>query len=105
MRHSAEWQVLLDDRILEILEEEDRALSPKDIHDILEIEFSQAYIGRRFSRLAEARLVSKVHPDRALYVIDERGRAYLDEYYNVNAGLYLDESDGDIGETGKSSGE
>ncbi|WP_435098452.1 winged helix-turn-helix domain-containing protein [Halarchaeum sp. P4] len=89
---------LIDDRILEILVDEDRQMSPTEIADYHHINFHPAYIGRRFSKLREAGLVRKTHPNKALYEVTDKGRAYLNEEYDVEAGMYVDDMNGN-GET------
>ncbi|GGM69232.1 repressor of nif and glnA expression [Halarchaeum rubridurum] len=99
MRHRAEWQNLLDDRILEIAsdaaESGEEPINARDINDRLpQKDYNLDYIRRRCGKLTDAGLLQRVHPDNALWAITDRGQAYLSEEYDVAAGMYIDEMNG-----------
>ena len=73
--------VLLDDRILELLdEEEDAFMTPSEIADDKRIPYSSQHVGRRCKKLEEHGLIQSV--SKGVYRITERGREYLEgEYY------------------------
>ena len=74
--------VLLDERILELLsEEENEYMSPSDIADHNGIPYSSQHIGRRCKKLAEHGLLNPV--GRGIYTITDEGLAYLREEYNA----------------------
>jgi Mn-dependent DtxR family transcriptional regulator len=83
MRKSAKWMVLLDERILELLEEdEDGFMGPSDIAGDSRISYSAAYIGQRCKKLAQHGLLQEVSD--AVYRITETGRAYLSGEYDAS---------------------
>ena len=82
MRKSGKWMVLLDDRILELLaEEEDRYMAPSEIAEDSRIHYTSQHIGRRCKKLAEHGLLLSV--GRGVYTITDEGRAYLRGEYNA----------------------
>lgn len=82
MRKSGKWMVLLDDRILELLAEEDNQyMAPSDIADDNRIHYTSQHVGRRCKKLAEHGLLQSV--GRGVYTITEEGRAYLEGEYNA----------------------
>lgn len=82
MRKSGKWMVLLDDRILELLQEdEDGFLTPSEIADDKRIPFSAAHVGRRCKKLSEHGMIKAV--SRGVYTVTERGEAYLQGEYNA----------------------
>lgn len=98
MRHRANWQVLLDDRILEIAEEEDAPLDAQDFNDRITKDYSTDHVRERCNKLVEEGLLQRVHPKNAIYVITDEGRAYLNEEYDVANHVYLDESSKSLGD-------
>jgi predicted transcriptional regulator len=106
MRLAADWQVLLDDRILELLEEEDDFMLPSEIANDRRMHYSAQYVGDRCRKLAEHGLLRKV--GRGAYGITEEGRGYLDEEYDVGQGCWVDknpaESMGIQGESEETNG-
>ena len=99
MRKSGKWMVLLDERILELLsEEENEFMSPSDIADHKRIPYSSQHVGRRCKKLAAHGLLKPVA--RGVYTITEEGEAYLGGEYNAaesgNAEVSKSES---VGET------
>mgnify|MGYP006291348541 CR=1 FL=1 len=99
MRKSGKWMVLLDERILELLsEEENEFMSPSDIADHNGIPYSSQHVGRRCKKLAEYGLLKPVA--RGVYTITREGRAYLEGEYNAaeNGNAEVSTSEG-AGET------
>lgn len=83
MRKSGKWMVLLDERILELFAEEDEEfMSPSDIADHVEIDYSSQYVGTRCGKLAKHGLLQAV--GNGVYTITEEGRAYLREEYDAS---------------------
>lgn len=89
MRRSADWQVLLDDRILELFEEEDNEafFSPSEIAEDERIRYSAPYVGKRCRKLADHGLLQRV--SQSVYRITDEGRAYLRGEYDVEKGSYI----------------
>ncbi|WP_418284901.1 hypothetical protein [Halorubrum sp. DTA46] len=83
--------VLLDERILELLsEEENEFMSPSDIADHKRIPYSSQHVGRRCKKLAAHGLLKPVA--RGVYTITEDGISYLN-------GEYSAVENGDVGVT------
>lgn len=64
-----------DDRILEYIREEESG-SPKELEESGYVRVSRQHISRRLRKLAEYGLLN--HLGNGIYVITERGEAYLD---------------------------
>jgi len=93
MRKSGKWMVLLDDRILELLnEDEDGFLTPSEIADDKRIPYSSVHVGRRCKKLAEHGLLKAV--SRGVYMITEKGELYLEGEYNAAEGNDVEVSSG-----------
>jgi len=101
MRYRAEWQVLLDDRILEIAAEADGPLDAMDFNDQINAEYNTDHVRRRCNKLVDEGLLKRTHPRHAAYVITDEGRAYLEGAYDVAAGAYRAENNGNT-DTGTS---
>jgi predicted transcriptional regulator len=99
MRKSGKWMVLLDERILELLsEEENEYMSPSDIADHDRIPYSSQHVGRRCKKLAEHGLLKPV--GRGIYTISDEGSAYLREEYNAaENGNAEFSNNGEVGES------
>lgn len=91
MRRSGSWQSVWDDRILEWVRENDEAGTPKQLKESGLIRISQSHIARRCSTLAEHGLLRKI--GNGAYVITDEGKAYLDEEYDAEEGVFLDNGD------------
>jgi hypothetical protein len=94
MRKSGKWMVLLDDRILELLEEDEGGfLRPSEIANDNRIPYSRAYVGQRCQKLANHDLIQEVSD--AVYRITESGRAYLSGEYDAseNNGVSVESND------------
>ncbi len=91
--------VLLDDRILELLrEDEEGILSPSEIAADDRITYSSQYVGKRLRKLAEEGYVQRF--GTGVYRITEQGEAYLDEEYDAIEDRWItDEQDGTDGPT------
>lgn len=93
MRYSGEWMQKWDDRILEVLEEEGpRGVGYIDEHPA--IRSSHSTVSRRLKDLAAHGLVSE--RGNGVYMITEKGKAYLNEEYDAEHEVYLD-SESEIG--------
>ncbi len=66
---------IVDDRVLEFIRENEHG-SPKQMKEEGPIPYSRQYIARRCKKLAEHGLLQ--HVGNGVYVITERGEAYLD---------------------------
>src|SRR6056297_2441446 len=89
MRLSGSWQSVWDDRILEWMRENEGTGTPKEIHDSGLIRVSRTQIGRRMKKLSEHGLLK--HVGNGAYVITKEGEAYLEERYDAEEGVYIDE--------------
>lgn len=74
MREQADWMVIVDERILEYLRDEDVG-TPKKIAE--RIDKHNNYIGERCRELTRYGLLNKI--DRGVYVISDKGEKYLEE--------------------------
>jgi repressor of nif and glnA expression len=83
--------VLADDRILEYLQESDHAVSATQMHDDGGFHRSRPTISQRLNKLADHGLVQKI--GNGMYVITDKGEAYLNQEYDVDRGVYLDADD------------
>ncbi|MFA9501539.1 PhiH1 repressor [Natrinema sp. H-ect1] len=86
MRQSGTWMTIWDDRILEIVRDED-AGRVGDLTDRDGIRISQSSVSRRCKKLAEHGLLTPL--GNGVYTITERGEAYLDEEYDAENETYL----------------
>ncbi|MFC4246497.1 winged helix DNA-binding protein [Natribaculum luteum] len=75
MRKSGSWMTIWDDRILEYIRREGSG-SPKELEESGYVRVSKSHISRRLRKLAEHGLLT--HLGNGVYVITERGEAYLD---------------------------
>ena len=92
MRLSGSWQSVWDDRILEWMSENEGSGTPKQLNESGLIRVSQTHIARRCKELAEHSLLR--HVGNGAYVITEEGEAYLDEEYDAEEGVYINEENG-----------
>jgi DNA-binding PadR family transcriptional regulator len=77
MRPHVPWMSKVDDLVLEWLDEQDIAVTPKVLHANLETSVSYSQVNRRLWKLEENGLVKR-DPDRNdYYAITEKGRKYL----------------------------
>jgi len=90
MRLSGSWQSVWDDRILEWMRENDGTGTPKEVHDSGLVRVSRTQVGRRMKKLAEHGLLK--HVGNGAYVITDEGEAYLDEEYDAEEQVYINES-------------
>jgi hypothetical protein len=88
MRRSGEWMVLADERILEYIREEESG-RPKEMAESGYVRYSDAYISQRCSKLAENDLLQPL--GNGVYIITDAGEAYLDEEYDAERGVYLNQ--------------
>ena len=90
MRRSGSWQSVWDDRILEaIADDEDGIKSVGDLGDNDYIRVSKSQISERCKKLGENDLLRKV--GHGVYMITEEGKAYLDEEYDAERGVYMNQ--------------
>nr|WP_018258876.1 hypothetical protein [Halomicrobium katesii] len=73
---------------MEWIRENDGAGTPKKLKESGLIRVSQAHISRRCGTLAENGLLREI--GNGAYVITEEGKAYLDEEYDAEKGVYID---------------
>ncbi|PSQ31806.1 hypothetical protein BRD16_01670 [Halobacteriales archaeon SW_6_65_46] len=98
MRKSADWMVLLDDRCLELLrEDEDGLLSPSEIAEDERITYGSNYVGKRLRKLAENGYVQRF--GNGVYQITEQGASYLDEEYDAINDVWIEEIEENGGPT------
>jgi len=76
MRKSGSWMTIWDDRILEYIEENESG-SPKELLDSGYFDVSRGHISRRLRKLAEKGFLD--HLGNGVYIITNRGEAYLNE--------------------------
>ncbi|GAA0305529.1 hypothetical protein [Halarchaeum salinum] len=98
VRQSADWQVLLDDRILEVFREEEESegeafFTPTELSKHPRINFSRQYVSERFRKLADHSLLQQVSGNS--YRMTEAGRAYLRGEYDVETCKYEKEVSGE----------
>lgn len=92
MRKSADWMVLLDDRILELLrEDEDGILAPSEIAEDRRITYGATYVAKRLRKLADEGFVQRF--GSGVYRITEQGEAYLDEEYDAIEDRWITEDE------------
>ncbi len=73
MRPRVEWMNQTDDRILELLDESDLALTPAVMAQNLD--YTRNWVSRRVNKLEKAGLVDSI--ESGYYRITDRGRRYL----------------------------
>ncbi|AFZ71435.1 IclR helix-turn-helix domain-containing protein [Natronobacterium gregoryi] len=91
-----------DDRILEIIREED-AGRVGDLAERDGIRISQPSVSRRCQKLAEHGLLRPL--GNGVYTITDRGKAYLDEEYDAENEVYLNENGSISGPTASETSE
>jgi Mn-dependent DtxR family transcriptional regulator len=74
------------------MRENDGTGTPKEIHDSGLVRVSRTQVGRRMKKLAEHGLLK--HVGNGAYVITDEGEAYLEERYDAEEGVYLDDNNG-----------
>lgn len=104
MRKSAKWMVLLDDRILELLREDDDGfMMPSEVAKDDRIAYGSQYVGDRLRKLAEEGYVQNV--GNGVYRITEKGEAYLNEEYDAINDRWMEEKDPTEDKNGPTAGE
>lgn len=89
MRESGRWMSIWDDRILEYLQEHEGA-TVGELAKNESIRVSNAHVSRRCKKLAENGLIRPI--GNGAYVITEEGEGYLDEEYDAENHVFVDES-------------
>jgi Mn-dependent DtxR family transcriptional regulator len=81
MRKSAAWMTLWDDRILEIIREEDSGSATK-LSNHRYIRVSRSQVSRRLKKLASHGLLQEL--ENGVYVLTDSGESYVEG--NLDAG-------------------
>lgn len=102
MRKSASWMSVWDDRILEYLREYETGTATK-MKESGYFEVSRSQISKRLAQLSEHGLVRPL--GNGVYAITDEGEAYLEEEYDAEAGMYLEEGAGEQPSIGESESE
>lgn len=89
MRYSSDEMVLADDRILEYARENDRARATEMAEN--KVRYSASYLSQRIQKLVKWGLLQNW--GGGVYVITEKGEAYLDGEYDVQTGEWLERED------------
>jgi len=79
MRPIVPWMSQVDDVVLEWLDEQDIAATPKVIHTNLDTAVSYSQVNRRLWKLEENNLVERDPERNDYYVISDLGRKYLND--------------------------
>jgi predicted ArsR family transcriptional regulator len=82
IRKSGSWNSVWDDRILEVMDVDDEVRVGK-IADRGDIHISRSQVSRRCKKLAEHGLVDS--HGNGVYIITDKGRAYLEGRYDAEA--------------------
>jgi repressor of nif and glnA expression len=69
--------------------------TPKEIHDSGLVRISRTQVGRRMKKLAGHGLLN--HVGNGAYVITDEGEAYLDEEYDAEEGVYINQENSENG--------
>ena len=102
MRESGTWMTIWDDRILEYLRENEGA-AVGEITKIDSIRVSNTHVSRRCKKLAEYGLLQPI--GNGAYIITDRGEAYLDERYDAENEVYLNETNSNSGPSASETSE
>ncbi|QFU83368.1 helix-turn-helix domain-containing protein [Natronorubrum aibiense] len=102
MRQSGTWMTIWDDRILEIIRDED-AGRVGDLTERDAIRISPSSVSRRCKKLAEHGLLTPL--GNGVYTISDRGEAYLDEEYDAENEVYLNGNGANNGPTASQTSE
>jgi len=95
--------VLLDERILELLQEDEEGfLTPSEMADDKRIDYTPQYIGRRCKELAKHGLVQEV--SSSVYRITEKGESYLGGEYDASEGVDTEVSSAEESKTAENEG-
>jgi Mn-dependent DtxR family transcriptional regulator len=95
MRKSADYMTVWDDRILEIIaSDEDKIGKVGNLADNPYIHLSGSSVSRRCKKLCEHGLLRKIGD--GVYVITDKGEAYLKGEYNAETETYVDNGENDI---------
>ena len=97
MRRSGEWMVLADERILEYIHENDSG-APTEMAESGYVRYSRQYVSQRCKDLVDHGLLK--HLGNGVYIITDAGEAYLDEGYDAERGVYLNQDIADADEGG-----
>lgn len=90
MRKSGTWMTIWDDRILETIRKE----GAKPVGELAKEEglrISHSSVSRRCKKLSEHGLLTPL--GNGVYTITDEGKAYLDEEYDAENEIYLNQND------------
>ncbi|WP_084568930.1 winged helix-turn-helix domain-containing protein [Halostagnicola larsenii] len=102
MRESGTWMTIWDDRILEYLRENEGA-TVGELTDSESIRVSNAHVSRRCKKLAEHGLLTPI--GNGAYVITDVGKAYLDEEYDAENEVFLNQGNSSSGPSASETSE
>ncbi|WP_420182064.1 helix-turn-helix domain-containing protein [Haloarcula sp. KBTZ06] len=97
MRQSGSWMTIWDDRILEIIREEESGTST-ELAKRDEIHIAQSTVSRRLQKLSEHDLLRAL--GNGVYVLTDEGEAYLEEKYDAERERYINGGGSSDGENG-----
>jgi len=84
MRKSGKWMSIWDDRILEVISsDDDKVGKVSELEKCDLIRISRTHVGRRCKKLAEHGLLRPIGD--GVYIITDRGEAYLDGELDTSA--------------------
>jgi predicted transcriptional regulator of viral defense system len=96
MRRSADWMVLVDDRILEYMVEHDGTASAAELDKSELFHVGRSHLNARLNKLAEEGLLKKI--GNGVFSITNEAEAYLEGEYNVGEAVCLNEDQADDGD-------
>ena len=94
MRRSASWQSVWDDRILEWIRENDGSGTAAQMKKSEIIRCSRSTISRRLKKLSEHGLLQEI--GNGAYILTDEGEAYLDEQYDAEEGVYINNENNSV---------
>jgi len=101
MRRSADWMVLVDDRILEYMVEHDGTASAAELDKSGLFHVGRSHLSARLNKLSEKELLKKI--GNGVFTITDQAEAYLDGDYNGEKDVYLNSAQAD--DSGPEAGE
>lgn len=97
MRQSGSWMTIWDDRILEIIREEESGTST-ELAEREEIHVAQSTVSRRLQKLADRDLLRAL--GNGVYMLTDEGEAYLDGEYDAEKERYINNGESSSEENG-----
>ena len=89
--------VLADERTLEYIRENESG-APTEMAESGDVRYTPQHISQRCKKLAENDLLQPL--GNGVYIITDAGEAYLDEEYDAERGVYLNQDIADADEGG-----